>query len=88
MRFYSSYTNRRGTDCGAAPRDGSAVHTRGWNAGVRVYPGADEGTGADEFAVFMTTGSHGAGGHDVCIGTVQDTPAGPVFIPAGAQAAE
>jgi hypothetical protein len=58
------------------------VHTRGWNAGVKVIPAGS--AGADEFAVYMTTGSHTAG-RDAYIGTVTDTEDGPRWTLAGAR---
>lgn len=56
------------------------THTRGWNAGVEV----DARTPKDErdrFDVYMTPGSSGSG-RRVFLGTVHDTPDGPVFVPA------
>jgi hypothetical protein len=78
MRFYISYTNRRGTTYGAGTSAGNATHVRGWNAGVKAVPRDDNGK--DVFDVYMTSGSH-ANGPDVLLGTVRDTPDGPVFEP-------
>jgi hypothetical protein len=81
MRFYTTAENRRGNSVGTGLLGGNPVHTRGWNAGVKVVPMGAKGF-ADRFEVYMTTGSH-TSGHDVLIGMVTDTPAGPVFTPAG-----
>ena len=40
----------------------------------------------DEFDIYMTTGSHGAG-QDVHLGTIIDSPRGPVWVPAELPAA-
>ena len=59
-RFYADITGGRGT----ATRQGHAAsgirgHVRGWSCGVKVQ-GYAEGT-ADEFAIYSTSGSSGAG---------------------------
>jgi hypothetical protein len=81
MRFYTTAENRRGNTVSTGLLAGNPVHTRGWNAGVKVVPMGAKGS-ADYFDIYMTTGSHESG-HDVLIGTVTDTPAGPVFFRAG-----
>jgi hypothetical protein len=40
MRFYVSYTNRRGKTYGTGTKDGYSAHVRGWHAGVKVTPRA------------------------------------------------
>lgn len=82
-RTYMSghYAGRSCGEFSAGGRNGvSDTHTRGWNAGVEVDVRAvkDE---RDRFDVYMTPGSSGAG-HRVFLGTVHDTPDGPVFVPA------
>jgi hypothetical protein len=79
MRFYVSYTNRRGKTYGAGTRAGDGVHVRGWDAGVRVTAQALLG-GVDAFEIYMTSGSHDTS-PDVLLGTVRDTPNGPEFAP-------
>lgn len=78
MRFYVSFTNRRGTPVKGGTLAGNSTHTRGWNAGIKVIP--RDRKDRDEFDVYMTGGTTGATG-DVLIGTVHDTPNGPVFEP-------
>lgn len=81
-RYYTEYTNRRGKTYGAQILPGDGVHTRGWDAGVRVTPHpAGELGKVDSFAVYMTWGSHDSG-TAVMVGTVYDTANGPVFVPA------
>jgi hypothetical protein len=85
FRFWMSYTNARESNYGASLSWGNGVHTRGWDAGVKVVPRirrlSDDGTtDADEFDVYMTRGSNG-GHSDVHIGTVRDTASGPAWIP-------
>lgn len=84
FRFWTSYTGARGGTRGASVDPGSSVHTRGWDAGVRVTPRPRE---RDEFDVTMTYGSHD-GGQDVHLGTVRDTRGGPRWIPADLPASE
>ena len=82
MRFYTSYTNRRHNSYGAGTLAGYDVHTRGWDAGVRVTPREAGPDGKqDDFDVHMTTGSHESG-HNTHLGTVHGTPDGPVWEPA------
>jgi hypothetical protein len=83
-RFWLSYTGERGTLKQATPSPGDAVHIRGWNAGVKVNP---RPRARDEFDVYLTTGSHETG-HDVLLGTVKDTPDGPVWEPAAGTASD
>lgn len=78
MKFISDATNTRGGKVSTGIRAGDGVHTRGWDAGVKVT--ARE-RGHDEFDVYMTTGSHESG-RDVQVGTVKDTPDGPRWEPA------
>ena len=82
MRFYVSYTNRRGKTYGAGTKAGYGTHTRGWHAGVRVTPleGHLNGVANDLFDIEMTSGSAG-GGNDVHLGRVIETPDGPRFVP-------
>jgi hypothetical protein len=77
-RFWLSYTNQRGTLHQGTPSPGDSVHVRGQYAGVQVTPRPRD---RDEFDVSMTTGSHETG-LDVHLGTVKDTPDGPVWEPA------
>lgn len=79
MRFFTSYMGAHGAAKKSGIRSGDGVHTRGWNAGVRVTP---RERGRDEFDVYMTDGSNG--GLNTCthIGTVTDTPNGPHWKPA------
>jgi hypothetical protein len=83
FRFYTSTTNARGNTAEGSVRAGSCVHTRGWDAGVRVWADPDD-EDRDAFTIYATTGSHGAG-HDRLIGTVSDTEDGPRWTPAGAE---
>jgi hypothetical protein len=80
QRFWTSTTNARGSEASGSWREGSAVHARGWNAGVRVWAGRDN-RDRDMFTIWMTHGSHEAGS-DALIGIVTDTADGPVFTPA------
>jgi hypothetical protein len=81
MRFYLSYTNRRHKSYGAGTLDGYGVHLRGWHAGARItcHEAGPDGR-ADSFAVAMTWGSNASAG-DITLGTVYDTPDGPVWVP-------
>ena len=79
MRFYSTYTNRRHNSYGAGILAGDPVHTRGWDAGVKVTA---RDRLRDEFDVYMTGGSHAAG-RETHLGTVKDTADGPRWVPAG-----
>ena len=88
MRFYLSYTNRRGNTYGAGTRDGDPVHVRGWDAGVEVVPRSvtrqpDGTTEYDAFDIYMTRGSNGGAGSAarVHIGRVHDTKDGAWFEP-------
>jgi hypothetical protein len=80
-RWFTEYTNRRHKTYGAQILAGDGVHTRGWDAGVRVtcHEAGPDGT-ADGFTVHMTWGSHDSG-TAVLVGTVYDTPEGPVWVP-------
>jgi hypothetical protein len=78
QRFWLSYAGQRGTLNQATPSPGDAVHVRGQYAGVKVNPRPRD---RDEFDVYLTTGSHETA-HDVLLGTVKDTPGGPVWEPA------
>jgi hypothetical protein len=82
-RFYTSARNARGSETSGSVREGTAVHTRGWDAGVRVWTGRDD-QDRDVFTIWATWGSHGAG-RDAFIGTVTDTADGPVWTPAGSE---
>lgn len=78
-RTYLSGDNSRGgqvTGAGA-----TYAHLRGWNAGVQVsaYRTDDD---RDGFTVSLTAGSNGSGA-STFLGTVDDTPDGPVWTPAG-----
>lgn len=81
MRFYTSYTSRRHNTRGQAILAGDPVHTRGWDAGVKVTARGSR-VSHDYFDVYMTGGSHDAHG-SVHVGTVSDTPDGPRWTPAG-----
>jgi len=76
QRFYISYTNARGGQGQGSIGAGDGVHVRGWDAGVRVVPRARN---SDEFDVYMTRGSHHDDEIGDWLGTVQDTPDGPVW---------
>ena len=80
-RYYTEYTNRRHKTYGAQILAGDGVHTRGWDAGVRVtcHEAGPDGT-ADSFTVYMTWGSHDSG-TAIMVGTVYDTREGPVWVP-------
>lgn len=79
-RFINTAVNGVGNAVSIGGR-GSAgsTHLRGWNAGVKVVP-VGEKNEPDQFIIYMTYGSHAAGSH-VEIGTVTETPDGPVFTP-------
>jgi hypothetical protein len=74
-RFWLSYTSQRGNMREAAPAAGDSVHVRGWETGIKVTPRPRV---RDEFDIYLTTGSHETG-HDIQLGTVKDTPDGPVW---------
>jgi hypothetical protein len=76
-RTYLSGDNSRGGEVTAA--GGTYSHLRGWDAGVRVTAGRTNDD-RDVFTVIMTKGSHDAGSEQV-LGTVTDTPDGPVWAP-------
>lgn len=59
--------------------NGTYAHLRGWDTGVEVTAGRTS-EDRDVFTVTMTAGSHDAG-RRVIIGTVTDTPDGPVWSP-------
>ena len=80
-RFWLSYTGGRGSSQGHGILSGDPVHTRGWDAGVKVTARGSR-ISRDEFNIHMTTGSHESG-RDVQLGTVSDTPDGPRWTPAG-----
>jgi hypothetical protein len=83
FRFWMSYTNRNGKSYGAGLGEGYGVHTRGWNAGVKVTPRTVDRVGNadhDAFDVYLTSGSHETA-HDVRLGRVVDTKDGPVWTP-------
>lgn len=75
-RFQLSYRNSRHKPEQAPVPAGYDVHLRGWDAGVKVIPRDGE---QDTFAVYLTSGSH-ATTPDILLGTVTDTPDGPVFV--------
>jgi hypothetical protein len=77
-RFWLSYTSQRGTLKEAAPATGDGVHVRGWDAGAEIIARPRD---RDEFDVYMTGGNHGER-RPVHVGTVKDTPDGPVWEPA------
>lgn len=79
-KLYSDYTNQRGKTYGASIAPGSAVHTRGWDAGVSVLA-TEASDGRAAFTVVMTSGS-GGGLPSVVLGTVHDAPDGPHWEPA------
>jgi hypothetical protein len=82
MRFYMDYWNRRDKNYGVGMKDGCGAHLRGWYAGVRVtLRAAGPDDCADSAEVYMTSGSSGGTG-DTYLGTVYDTPDGPVWVPA------
>jgi hypothetical protein len=80
-RTYITTDNSRGNEVSAA--EPSFAHLRGWNAGVRVRVIRGE---RDDFEITMTGGSHG--GTATVLGTVRDTPDGPVWVPAQKQEEE
>jgi hypothetical protein len=83
MRFYTTAENRRGNEIGTGLLAGNPVHTRGWDAGVKVVPHDIKGK-PDVFRIYMTGGSHAATG-DVLLGEVRQTDDGPLFYPAAGQ---
>jgi hypothetical protein len=80
-RFVNTAVNGRGNEVMIGGRGAAgSTHLRGWDAGVKVVPIGNKGE-RDEFLIYMTGGSHAAG-LDTFLGTVKDTPNGPVFEPA------
>lgn len=75
-----AYLSGCGSFSAGGRRGVSWTHTRGWHAGVRVEARTPQGK-PDSFDVYMTTGSGGSG-RDVLLGTVHQTPGGPVWEPA------
>lgn len=59
-------------------KSGIAARVSGWQAGVSIEASRVE---RDVFRIIMTSGSSGRKA-DKFIGTVQETPDGPVFYPA------
>jgi hypothetical protein len=57
------------------------AHLRGWNAGVQVDAGRTDDD-RDVFYVTMTGGSNDGRSGSKLLGTVTDTPDGPVWEPA------
>jgi hypothetical protein len=81
-RYVTNAINGRGNDVMLGGRGNAGrVHLRGWDAGVKVEPIDVKGK-PDELRIYMTRGSHG-GENGPLIGTVYDTPDGPVFVAAG-----
>lgn len=81
-RYVNTVTTGAGTEkmIGGRGRACGETHIRGWDAGVKVVPNTRKGE-RDSFEIYMTGGSHAA--HmNVRLGTVTDTPNGPVFEPA------
>lgn len=76
-RTYLSGNNSRGSI--VTGMNATFSHLRGWNAGVWV-DFAPEGDTTDTFLVYMTNGSRGDG-REVLLGTVRQTPDGPVWTP-------
>ena len=76
-RTYLSGDNSRGGEVTAA--NATYAHLHGWDAGVQI-DACRTLDDRDEFVVTMTGGSHG--GTTVRLGTVTDTPDGPVWTPA------
>jgi hypothetical protein len=74
MRFYATVRNGRGNETGSSVNE---AHVRGWHAGIRVSTGSTP-DGRDKLFVYMTSGSTGAT-PAVLLGTVYDTPDGPVW---------
>lgn len=87
FHFWMTYVNGKGTRYGASLDNGTGVHVRGSDAGVRVTPhGADGNYGpgpahTDTFVVAMTRGD-GDDSEPVVLGTVTSTPGGPRWEPA------
>jgi hypothetical protein len=80
-RFVNTAVNGRGNEVMIGGRGAAgSTHLRGWDAGVKVVPIGNKGE-RDEFLIYMTGGSHAAG-RNTFLGTVKDTPNGPVFEPA------
>ena len=79
-KTYLSGSNSRGSEVtGAGSRD---CHLRGWNTGVQLYANAD----GSEFTVYMTSGSNGRlRPLSKLLGSVRETPGGPVWEPATSQ---
>jgi hypothetical protein len=73
-RTYLSGNNSRGHE--VTGMNATYSHLRGWNAGVKAEFINGE-HGEDTFAVFMTSGSRG--GRLIRLGTVRETPDGPVW---------
>ncbi len=76
-RFWLSYTGGRESKQEHGISPGYGVHVRGWNTGIRITPRVRS---RDEFDVYLTTGSHNEG-RSVQLGTVHNTPDGPVWEP-------
>lgn len=77
-RFYATVTNGRGSTTGVGGQSSvDCAHIRSADAGVRVTTGRTP-DGGNKLTVHMTYGSHGHG-HDTLLGTVLDTPDGPVW---------
>ena len=80
-RFYGTGVNGRGNVVSfGGQQSAGEMHLRGWDAGVRVIPVGIKGE-PDKFEIYMTGGSH-ASRETKFLGTVKDTPKGPVFEPA------
>ncbi len=79
-KFWMTYTSIRGKSYGAAAPAGDGVHVRGNDTGAMITP--RDRNGHAEFDVYMTTGSSQEG-LSVHLGTVQGTPGGPLWVPAG-----
>ena len=76
-RTYLTGDNSRGGIVSGA--NATFAHLRGWNAGVEVTAGRTEDD-RDVFYVTMTGGSNGHSPRKL-LGTVTDTPGGPVWEP-------
>lgn len=80
-RFVTTAVNGRGNEVMIGGRGACGdAHLRGWDAGVKVVPIGHKGE-RDKFEIYMTGGSHAAH-KPTLLGTVTDTPNGPVFEPA------
>jgi len=76
-RFVNTAVNGRGNTVMIGGRGAAgSTHLRGWNAGVYVDPIGRPGE-PDRFDVYMTSGSNNPS--RTLIGTVRETPNGPVF---------